>query len=63
MYGGDSMSELPMKPQPEEITPYSPGEKPLQLKKDTPRVDFQKTLGDIVRCLDTANVIQNVKRY
>ena len=56
------MSELPMKPQPEEITPYSPGEKPLQLKKDTPRVDFQKTLGDIVRCLDTANVIQNVKR-
>lgn len=56
------MSELPMNPGSGDIVPYQPGDKTLRLKKDTPRVDFPKTLGDIIRCLDTANVIQNVKR-
>ena len=56
------MSELPMNPGSGDIVPYQPGEKTLRLKKDTPHVDFPKTLGDIIRCLDTANVIQNVKR-
>lgn len=56
------MSELPMNPGSGDTVPYQPGDKTLRLKKDTPRVDFHKTLGDIIRCLDTANVIQNVKR-
>ncbi len=56
------MSELPINPSPGDIVPYQPGEKTLRLKKDTPRIDFSKTLGDIIRCLDTANVIKNVKR-
>lgn len=51
-----------MNPGSGDIVPYQPGDKTLRLKKDTPRVDFPKTLGDIIRCLDTANVIQNVKR-
>lgn len=51
-----------MNPGSGDIVPYQPGDKTLRLKKDTPRVNFPKTLGDIIRCLDTANVIQNVKR-
>lgn len=56
------MSDVPMVPQDEGIIPYTPGEKTLKLGKDTPRLDFQKTVGSIIRCLDTANVLKNVKR-
>lgn len=51
-----------MNRRPGDIVPYQPGDKTLRLTKDTPRVDFSKTLGEVIRCFDTANVIQNVKR-
>ena len=58
----NEMSDLPVNPSAGEIVPYTEAGKTLRLKKDTPRVDFHKTLGDIVRCLDTASVLQNIKR-
>ena len=56
------MSDEMITPGPEEIIPYEPHGKVLRLRKDTPGTDFRKTLGDIIRCLDTVNVINNVKR-
>ena len=56
------MNDVPMIPENDEIVPYSPGEKTLELRKETPRIDFHKTIGGIVRCFDTAGIIKNVKR-
>lgn len=55
------MSNLPINPE-NEMVPYVADGKILHLKKDVPQIDFKKAVGNIVRCLDTANVIKNVKR-
>ncbi len=56
------MSNLPMNPENDDIIPYSTDGKILKLEENTPKIDFKKTFGDIVRCFDTAQIIKNVKR-
>lgn len=56
------MDNLPMNSENDNIIPYSSNGKILMIDSNTPRINFQKTLSDIIRCFDTAHIIQNVKR-
>ena len=47
---------------PDDVVPYEERGKSLKLGKKELRGDYRKSLGDLIRCLDTANVIKNVKR-
>ena len=56
------MCDVPMKQSSDDMVPYTAGVKTLKLKNSMRGINYHKTLIDIMRCLDTANVVQNVKR-